>query len=150
MSMYNDVRLLGRLVADPEMKTTPSGVAVTTARIAVDRPRGKDKDKEVQTDFITIEAWKDRAVFLSKYFAKGKLILLRGALHIDPYTDKNDQKRWMTKVYVEDIAFAPTEKRPDQPATETAAKSAPPAQILTDAPLSHSDYAMSVDDDLPF
>ena len=70
--MFNLVVLTGRLTADPELKTTPSGVSVTTFSIAVSR-RYK-AGEETQADFINIVAWRQTAEFITKYFKKGSMI----------------------------------------------------------------------------
>ncbi|MEG1774595.1 MAG: single-stranded DNA-binding protein, partial [Oscillospiraceae bacterium] len=67
--MFNKAILIGRLVADPEMRTIPSGANVTTFRIAIDRPYTKGGEKKA--DFIDIVAWRERAEFVCKYFSKG-------------------------------------------------------------------------------
>ena len=72
--MLNKAFLMGRLVADPELRHTQSGIAVASFRIAVDRDF-KDKDTgERKADFINIVAWRSTAEFVSRYFAKGRIL----------------------------------------------------------------------------
>lgn len=103
--MMNHISLMGRLVADPELKTTQNGNSVATFRIAVDRnytPQGQEK----QADFIQCVAWRHTAEFISKYFAKGRMIALEGSLQTRNYEDKQGQKRTAYEVIVEQAYFA--------------------------------------------
>jgi single-strand DNA-binding protein len=103
--MFNKVILVGRLTADPELKQTPNGVSVTTFAIAVDRPFTPKDGGDRQVDFIDIVAWRNTAEFVSRYFAKGRAILIEGALQIRSFTDKNDQKRRVYEVVADNCRF---------------------------------------------
>ena len=103
--MMNHITLMGRLVADPELKTTQNGNSVASLRVAVDRnytPQGQEK----QTDFISCVAWRHTAEFISKYFSKGRMIALEGSLQCRNYEDKQGQKRTAYEVVVEQAYFA--------------------------------------------
>ena len=100
LSMNNKAILIGRLCADPEAKTTPSGVTVCTFRIAVDRYSKGEK----KADFINIVAWRERSEFICKYFSKGKLIGVEGSIQVREYKDKDGNKRNAFEV-VTDRAF---------------------------------------------
>ncbi|MFQ8953395.1 MAG: single-stranded DNA-binding protein [Oscillospiraceae bacterium] len=89
--MFNIVVLTGRLTADPELKTTQSGLSVTSFSIAVDRRFGSGEER--QTDFINIVAWRQQAEFVAKYFKKGNLIGIEGSIQTRKYTDKNGNNR---------------------------------------------------------
>jgi len=102
--VYNKAILIGRLVADPELRQTPNGISVCTFRIAVDRAY-QSKGAERQADFIDIVAWRTQAEFVSRYFGKGKLILIEGSIQVRNYTDKNDQKRTAVEVVAENVRF---------------------------------------------
>ena len=102
--MFNKTILIGRLVADPELRQTPGGVAVCTFRIAVDRAFAS-KDGDRQADFIDIVAWRERAEFVTRYFNKGKLILVEGSIQTRNYVDKNDQKRTAVEVVADNLRF---------------------------------------------
>lgn len=122
--MYNKVILMGRITRDIEIKTTPSGKAVTSFSIAVDR-RVQSKDGEKITDFIDCVAWRQTADFISRFFSKGKLILIEGELQTRTYTDKNGNNRKAVEVIVDRASFTgekagAQEQRPEQ--------SAPPEQ----------------------
>lgn len=100
--MYNRAILIGRLVADPELRTTPNGVSVCSFRIAVNRPYSKDGGK---ADFIDIVAWRERAEFVCRYFSKGKPILVEGSIQTRNYEDKNGSKRTAVEVVADNVQF---------------------------------------------
>lgn len=100
--MYNRVILVGRLTADPELRQTPNGVAVTSFALAVDRSYSKG---EKQTDFIDIVAWRQTAEFICRYFSKGRVMLVEGSLQTRTYTDKTDQKRKAWEVVADNARF---------------------------------------------
>lgn len=102
--MLNQIDVMGRLVAYPELKQTPSGVSVCSFRIACDRDY-KPKDGERETDFINIVAWRNTAEFVSKYFSKGRMAVVSGRLQIRPYTDKEGNKRTATEVVANSVYF---------------------------------------------
>lgn len=103
--MLNKVILQGRLVADPELRRTQSGVAVVSFRIACDR-NYKSKDQNAQTaDFISIVAWRQTAEFISRYFTKGSMILIDGTLQVREYTDRDNNRRFVTEVVAENVNF---------------------------------------------
>lgn len=101
--MLNKVILMGRLVADPELRQTPNNISVCRFRIAVDR--GYSADKEKKADFITVVAWLATAEFVAKYFSKGKMIIVEGALHNADYTDSNNVKHYAMEVTAEKVVF---------------------------------------------
>ena len=102
--MLNKIVLMGRLTRDPELRRTGSGVAVANFTIAVDRDySGPNKEKE--TDFIDCVAWRQTGEFVSKYFTKGKQIVVSGRLEIRSWTDKDGNKRKTAEVNVENAYF---------------------------------------------
>lgn len=105
----NSICLLGRLTADPELKTTPNGVEVTSFCVAVDRAY-QPKGQERQTDFINVVAWSGTAVFITTYFHKGQRIALNGSLQSRQYTDKEGNKRTAYEVNAEHAFFAESKK----------------------------------------
>lgn len=147
----NVVCLLGRLTATPELKTTQSGVSVTSFSVAVDRTY-QPKGAERQTDFINCVAWRNTADFICRYFQKGQRIALQGSLQSRSYTDKNGNNRTVFEVVVDNAFFAeskgnagaaPRSDAQPMPAYTEAA----PAFITATA----SDFEEIVgDDDLPF
>ena len=105
----NIIVLQGRLVRDPEMRSTQSGVAVASFTLAVDRDFG-GSGGEKQTDFIDCTAWRHTAEFVSKYFSKGRMAVVSGRLQIDNYTDNDGNKRKAAKVIADNIYFGDSKK----------------------------------------
>ena len=100
----NSICLMGRLTGDPELKTTQSGISVTSFSVAVDRAfRGKDQER--QTDFINCVAWRNTAEFISRYFRKGQRIALQGSLQSRSYTANDGSKRTVYEVVVDNAFF---------------------------------------------
>lgn len=112
--MLNVVAIMGRLVADPELRTTPAGLSVCRFRIACDRSYVQ-QGQERQADFIDIVAWRQQADFVSKYFQKGSLIAIEGSLQTRQYQDKQGNKRTAVEVVANNISFAGS-KSADKPA----------------------------------
>ena len=102
--MINRVILMGRLVADPELKTTQSGVSVTSFRIAVDRSYVKQGEQR-QTDFFDVVAWRSGAEFVCRNFSKGSLIAIDGQLQSRNYQTKDGQNRTAIEVVAENVSF---------------------------------------------
>lgn len=100
---FNKVILGGRLTAQPELKTTPSGTTVTSFSIAVNRKRAKEGEQ--QSDFINCVAWKERAEFICKYFGKGSSISIVGELQTRQWKDNNGNNRYATEVMVSEVNF---------------------------------------------
>lgn len=96
----NKVIITGRLTVDPELKITPSGAHVTTFSVAVKRPMVKDK-----TDFFECVAWRSQAEFICNHFKKGDGIEIIGTLTNREWTDKNGNKRKVTEIECDNVAF---------------------------------------------
>lgn len=114
--MLNNVSLMGRMAADPELRNTQSGIPVTTFRIAVDRtfvPKGQEK----QTDWIDIVAWRSTAEFVEKYFRRGSMIAVQGSIQTRSYTDKDGNKRTAFEVVADNVFFAESKRTDAQGAT---------------------------------
>ena len=103
--MLNVVAIMGRLVADPELRTTQNGTNVCSFRIACDRNFSRQGEQR-QADFIDIVAWRQQGEFVSKYFQKGSLIAIEGALQTRQYEDRNGNKRTAVEVVANNINFA--------------------------------------------
>ncbi len=100
----NSICLMGRMTGDAELKTTQSGVSVTSFSVAVDRAF-RSKDQERQTDFINCVAWRGTAEFISRYFRKGQRIALHGSLQSRSYTANDGSKRTVFEVVVDNAYF---------------------------------------------
>jgi single-strand DNA-binding protein len=130
----NKVILMGRLTADPELKTSSSNVPVMQFSIAVNR-RGKD----AKTDFIECTAFKNTAEFISKYFRKGSAIIVFGSIQVDSWKDKEGHNRKSVKVIAEEVQFGESKNQNSDPVT------------YSNAPDKAFDMNVSVDDaELPF
>lgn len=108
---FNKCILMGRLVANPELKKTQNGVAVTTFTLAVDRKYNKEGEKK--SDFITIVAWRQTAEFICRFFLRGSAILVCGELQTRNWTDDNGNKRYATEVVASEVSFAESKKASD-------------------------------------
>lgn len=102
--MINSVVIMGRLTADPELKTTNSGLSVTSFTVAVDRPYQKD-GKEREADFINVVAWRKTAEFVTNYFSKGSMIAIQGHIQTRKYKDKNGNNRVAFEVVADNVSF---------------------------------------------
>ena len=110
--MLNKWEGMGRLTKDPELRRTPSGTAVATFSIAVDRDF-KGKDGERETDFIDIVAWRQTAEFVKKHFTKGRMAVVEGRLQIRDYTNKDGQKRRVAEIVADNIYFGDSKRDND-------------------------------------
>ena len=135
----NKVILIGRLCADPEFRQTTSGIAVCRIRIAVNRP--KQKDKEQQADFINCTAWRSTAEFIARYFSKGSKIVVEGQLRNNDYTDQNNVKHFSMDVLVDGVEFGESKGTGggSQPQTYQQQSAAPRPAAPAEEPLSLGD-----------
>ena len=112
--MLNKIIVMGRVVADTELRQTASNISNVKFTVAVDRnytPQGQEK----QTDFISVVAWRQTAEFINKYFSKGSMIVVEGSLQTGSFTDKNGVKRYTTDVIAEQVYFAESKKNAEKP-----------------------------------
>ena len=107
--MLNDCAFAGRLVRDPELRRTGSGIAVTSFAIAVERDiAGQDGKRE--TDFIDCVAWREKGEFVAKYFKKGSMVIVKGRMQSRDWTDKQGNKRKAWELQVEGVYFGGSKK----------------------------------------
>ncbi|WP_099203779.1 single-stranded DNA-binding protein [Scatolibacter rhodanostii] len=149
--MLNVAVIMGRLVADPELRHTPNDVAVTTFTLAVDRSFSK-AGTERQADFIDVVAWRNTAEFVCKYFQKGRMMAVNGSIQTRTYTDKDGNKRKAFEIVASDVNFADS-KRDSAGGSDFAPKTTPafsePASAYSSG--SNEDFEeIQGDDDLPF
>lgn len=112
--MFNNCTMMGRIANDPELKVTPNGIAVCSFRIAVER-RYHAKNEEKKTDFFNIVAWRKLAEFVTKYFSKGRMILVGGELQTRPYTDKNGNPAVWYEIIADRLEFTGERAKTEQP-----------------------------------
>lgn len=139
--MLNTAILMGRLTADPELKTTNSGLSVVSFCVAVDRRYQKDGEK--QADFLNVVAWRQTAEFICKYFQKGQMIAVQGSIQTRNYEDKNGNKRTAVEIVAENVSFCGSKSESDGQQTQNAPR--PSVNVPAD------DFTPLDDDDgLPF
>ena len=152
--MLNLVALMGRLVYDPELKTTQNGTNVCSFRIAVDRSFAR-QGEERKADFIDVTAWRQTAEFVSKYFQKGSMIAIEGSLQTRQYQDKNGNNRTATdtEVLASQVSFCGG-KAAEKPAvrdfdrqTENHVREANTAHGAPQKPQSVPEYSQGSADD---
>ena len=145
---FNKVILGGRLTADPELKTTTNGTAVTSFSIAINRYA--KAGEQPQADFINCVAWRQQAEFISRYFRKGSCICVVGSLQVRSWTDQQGQKRYTTGVVVSEANFV--DSKGEGPAVGGGSYTPDTYQtpsFASDAGAPKFEE-MSNDDDLPF
>ena len=144
----NKVILAGRLVADPELKQTQSGIAVASLRIAVNRRfQSRDSQQQPDTDFFNVTAWRNTAEFIAKYFRKGSAICICGSIQNRNWTDQQGVRHYATDIVAEEANFVESRSSQDNmggndtyaaPAYSSPAAAAPKFEEI------------KTDDDLPF
>lgn len=140
--MFNLVVLKGRLTSDPELKTTPNGISVTSFSIANDKGFGEDK----KTSFVPIVAWRGTAEFITKYFTKGSLIEIIGSIQTRKYQDSNGNNRTVFEVVANEVDFGTPKS-----ASTSVSISAEGKDPLNDVKEKLEQFSeMSEDTDLPF
>ena len=151
--MLNTAAVMGRLVYDPELKHTPSGVAVTSFTLAVERNYAKPGE-ERQTDWIDVVAWRGAAEFICKYFTKGRMIAISGSLQTRIWEDRYGVKHKTTELVAQQVSFCGDKVKDaskGKPAGQEPSKAAPqeePVQDFTQGSL--DDFVELDDSDLPF
>ena len=108
--MLNRIIIMGRLTRDPELRRTGSGVAVTSFRVAVDRDFQPKDGGERKADFIDCVAWRQTGEFISKYFTKGRMIVVDGRLEMRDWTDKEGNKRTSAEIIVANAYFGDSKR----------------------------------------
>ena len=111
--MLNHITIMGRLTRDPELRRTGSGIAVASFSVAVDRDYQSKDGGERKTDFIDCVAWRQTGEFISKYFTKGRMIVVDGRLEIRDWTDKEGNKRRTAEINVNNAYFGDSKRDGD-------------------------------------
>ena len=160
--MLNTAIIMGRLTADPELKSTGGGISVCSFTVAVDR-RFKAQGEERQADFIRCVAWRERAEFLARFFRKGNMVAVTGSIQVRSYEDRNGNKREAVELVAEHINFTGEKNSgntgggyrddvplpPPPPEIGSRRQDAQPAPAFSTAGAADFDE-ISGDDDLPF
>lgn len=147
--MLNNAVIMGRLVADPELRTTGSGISVSSFTVAVDR-RFNRQGEDRQADFIDIIAWRQTAEFVCKYFRKGSMIAVQGYIQTRMYEDKNGNKRKAVEIVADNVSFcgSKSEGNTGSYSRDDSYVSAQPAPSYSTA--DEGDFKEIPEDDLPF
>ncbi|WP_088227223.1 single-stranded DNA-binding protein [Desulfosporosinus sp. FKB] len=134
--MLNRVVLIGRLTKDPELRYTPTGVAVTNFTLAIDR-NFKNAQGERDTDFIPCVVYRQLAEFTANYLSKGKMAAVDGRIQVRSYTAQDGQKRWVTEVIAESVhLLSPKDSGGQDPNAQSGTRS--------------FGHEVNLDDDIPF
>ena len=154
--MLNTAIIMGRLTAEPELKSTGAGISVCTFTVAVDR-RFKGQGEERQADFIEVVAWRQTAEFVAKFFHKGSMIAVQGSLQTRSYDDRNGVRRKAVEIVADQVSFTGSKSEsgggyrddvPLPPAPPDRQTSQPAPAYSTASPADFEEIAG--DDDLPF
>ena len=152
---FNKVILGGRITAEPELKTTQSGISVTTFTVAVNRRYSSGEQQS--SDFITVVAWRQTAEFVTRYFHKGSSICVVGSLQTRTWTDpQTNQKRYATEVVAEEVNFVDAKNDNSTGRQSNGGAGYMPESYGAAPVISGSDNGaprfeeMANDDDLPF
>lgn len=137
--VLNKTIMMGRMVADPELKKTNSDMAVCNFTLAVDKPKGKNAEN-AEANFIDCVAWRGTAEIICKFFHKGSRIIVDGAIQTRTYKDKSDNNRKVTEVVVNDFSFV--DRKSDSDTQKQESTSVSSAQSVNVEP--------SDDEDLPW
>lgn len=144
--MFNKSILMGRICNDLELKTTQNGISVLPFRIAVERSY-QAQGEERKTDFFNIVAWRSTAEFVSKYFSKGRMILVDGELQTRQYVDKNGVTQNIVELVASSVHFTGEKKEHGHTQTQNA----PASYVVPSQEQSIKDIAeTATDDDYPF
>ena len=151
----NKVILIGRLTKDPELRTTPSGVATTTFTIAVDR-NFTNQQGQREADFISCVAWRKQAENISRYCSKGTQVAVEGRIQVRNYDAQDGSKRYVTEVICDNVTFLGSKNSNGNNSSYNDSNFSEPSSDIETASLDEDPYANMgdevalTDDDLPF
>jgi single-strand DNA-binding protein len=149
MASFNKIILIGNLVADPELKQTNTGISYCSFSIAVGRRFTKQGDQNT-TDFFEVTCWREKAEFVTKFFTKGKPILVCGEMHQRSWTDNNGAKRYAYSVAADELSFVERKgSEPSAPAPSYGGSAPSAPSYGSSAPMGAFEE-LSTDDELPF
>lgn len=157
--MLNVAAIMGRLTADPELRTTASGISVCSFTLAVDRSFVR-QGEERQADFINVVAWRSTAEFICKYFTKGQMMAVTGSIQTRNYEDRQGNRRTAVEIVASDVSFTGSRRESGGGSSENTGSSyhsAPASRPAISEPApayssgSNEDFEEILgDDDLPF
>ncbi|NLL63092.1 MAG: single-stranded DNA-binding protein [Ruminococcaceae bacterium] len=154
--MLNCAIIMGRLTADPELRTTSNGINVTSFSVAVDRSYQKPGE-ERQTDFINVVAWRGTAEFITRYFRKGSMIAIQGSIQTRNYEDKTGARRTAVEIVADNVSFCGSKAETgtgtfQKPETSVAEEPAEVSEAPSFSTANADDFnsVASMEDELPF
>ncbi len=149
---FNKVILGGRLTADPELKTTQSGIAVVTFSVAVNRRYTKNSAQQSETDFFNVTAWRQTAEFVSRYFKKGSSICVVGTIQNNKWTDQQGATRYRTDIVADEVMFVDSRSESGNSfgGDDTDSFGGTTPSFSTPAGAAPKFEEIKTDDDLPF
>lgn len=133
---------LGRLTKDPELRSTQSGLKITSFTLAINR-NFKNKEGKYDADFLNCQAFKNTAEFIEKYFKKGSMMAITARAQTRNYDDNDGKKRFVTEFIVEEVYFAGSNEKKNETSIEV------PQNYTSDYDTAGSEVTLS-DEDLPF
>lgn len=143
----NKVILIGNLAADPESRTTQSGIAQCTLRLAVQRNFVNQQGVR-ETDFFTVICWRKTAEFCSRYLSKGRKIAVEGSLQTRSYDAQDGSKRYVTEVIADNVEFVGS--RPSEGGQARTDNPPPPPPPAPSGSAPSGGFTEVDDDELPF
>lgn len=147
--MLNRVILIGRLTKDPELRYTPSGVAVTQFTLAVDRPFTSGESKEREADFINIVTWRQLAETCANYLRKGRLTAIEGRIQVRNYDNAEGKRVYVTEIIADNVRFLESAPKDNTSGSENKSSNNRPNQNQN--PFIDDGKPIDIsDDDLPF
>lgn len=148
--MLNTAVIMGRLVADPELRTTGSGLSVTSFTVAIDRSFAR-QGEERQTDYIDVVAWRQTADFVTRFFRKGSMIAVQGRIQTRNYEDKNGNKRKAVEIVADNVSFCGSKSESNTGSREESniRAAAQPAPSFSNSDTDDFKEILT-EDDLPF
>ncbi len=153
LNLYlNKVILAGRMVADPDLKQTQSGISVVSFRMAVNR-RFVSRDSQQgqpEADFFNVTAWRERAEFVAKYFRKGSVVCVAGSIHNRNWTDQQGMKHYATEIVAEEINFVESRNTSSGAGMTDASEPYTTPAYASPAAAAPKFEEIKTDDDLPF
>ena len=149
MASFNKVILVGNLVADPELRQTPNGISVCRIRLAIQRRFAKAEQEQQTADFIDVVAWRQTAEFVSRYFKKGRPILVCGQIQSRNWTDKDGGKRTSVEVVADEVSFVDSKSGQDGAPSQYTPTNNYGTPAYSNAPDSNFEE-ITADDGLPF
>ena len=149
---FNKVILGGRLTADPELKTTQSGIAVVSFSVAVNRRYTKNSAQQNETDFFNVTAWRQTAEFVSRYFRKGSSICVVGTIQNSTWTDQQGAKHYRTDIGADEVMFVDSRSESGNTfgGDDSDAFGGSTPSFSTPAGVAPKFEEIKTDDDLPF